>query len=582
MLTFSRRSDNSKLAYGQFFWGGNKMIRLRLFSFFIIIGLVAMLINCGKADRGLDSALSAMTAESLAENTRILASDEFEGRAPASRGEEKTISFLKDEFQKLGLEPGNGQSFFQEVPMVKITTSPEAELRVKKGNDRLKFAFGDEFVATTLRVAEESSLEDSDLIFVGYGAVAPEWEWNDYEGLDVRGKTVVVLVNDPGYATGDPELFKGRTMTYYGRWTYKFEEAARQGAAGALIIHETAPAAYGWEVVRKGWTGPQFNLVSEDDNMSRCAVEGWITLASAQEILKKAGLSLDELKTAANKRGFRAVPLGLKASLTLKNAIERVVSDNVIAILPGSGRADEYIFYMAHWDHFGLDPAAPDDQIYNGAVDNATGTAALLELARAFKALRKAPSRSIAFLSVTGEEQGLIGSEYYATHPIYPADKTVAVINMDALDVYGRMKDVTVVGFGQSELDDYIVAAAAEQGRAVRSDPTPERGSYYRSDHFPFARAGIPAIYVSQGVDHVVHGEKWTREQMDKFLAEKYHKPTDEFNPSWDLSGALEDLRLIFKMGYRLSQESTFPNWKEGSEFKAKRDAVMKLAGPAE
>lgn len=543
---------------------------------FIITVLALSFYCCQKEERSLDAALASIQADELLKDVKILASDEFEGRAPASKGEEKTINFLQEEFQKLGLKPGNGESFLQEVPMVEITADPSAELVVKDRTKSDRFSYGDEFVAWTLRVVDESSLADSEMIFVGYGIVAPEYNWNDYQGLDVRGKTVVILVNDPGYATEDPELFNGRAMTYYGRWTYKYEEAARQGAAGALIIHETEPAAYPWEVVKNGWTGPQFKLVAEDNNLSRCAVEGWLHLDTARQIFERAGLNYDELKQSALQRDFQPIPLGLNVSTHLKNSIRYTKSNNVIAVLPGTELADEYIIYMAHWDHFGIDPALEGDQIFNGARDNATGTAALLELAEAFLKLESPPFRSIAFLAVTAEEQGLLGSAYYATHPIYPLNKTVAAINMDALNIWGKMKDITVIGYGNSELDEYVKQAAAEQGRRVRPDPSPERGSIYRSDHFPFAKQGIPVIYTSSGVDHIEHGEKWTRAKMDKYIAENYHKPSDEYDSSWELSGAIDDLRLLFKVGYRLSMESTFPNWLEGSEFKAKRDSYMK------
>lgn len=546
----------------------------------VLLASVLGFYSCAKESevKRLQPALDSITAEDLAKDTQILASDEFEGRGLASEGELKTVNFLRDEFQKIGLKPGNGDSYFQEIPMVVMTADPSARLDVRGAKKTISFAYKEDFVAETQRVAEEVALLDSEMIFAGYGIVAPEYNWNDYEGLDVRGKTVIVLVNDPGYATQDPELFTGRAMTYYGRWTYKYEEAARQGAAGCLIVHETEPAAYPWSVVQNGWTGPQFNLVSEDNNMSRCAADGWLRLEAARKILESAGLDFDTVKAAAAKRGFKAIPLGLRASLTLKNSVKNVTSRNVIALLPGSERPDEYVIYMAHWDHFGLNPALQGDQIFNGALDNATGTAALIELGEGFQKLKRPPLRSIVFLSVTGEEQGLIGSEYYATHPIFPAAKTVGVINMDALNIYGPMKDITVVGYGLSELDGYIEAAAKEVGRTVSPDPTPEKGSYFRSDHFPFAKEGIPAVYPSGGSDSVEHGREWTMARRDKYTAENYHKPSDEFDPSWDLSGAIDDLRLLFKVGYRLAMESTFPNWKEGTPYKAKRDADMAAA----
>ncbi len=544
----------------------------------VLAALAFLISGCAPKAHKLDEALASITAEELAKDVEILSSDEFEGRAPSSKGEEKTVSFLKEEFQKLGLKPGNGESFFQEVPLVEITANPQVKLTIKGNGQSVQFGYGDEFIANTLRVVEEVSMTNSDMVFVGYGIVAPEYNWDDYEGLDVKGKTVVILVNDPGFVTEDTNLFNGRAMTYYGRWTYKFEEAARQGAEGALIIHETEPAAYPWGVVKNGWSGPQFNLETEDNNLSRCAVEGWLTIDTTRRLFKIASLNFDTLKSAAAKRGFKSVPYGLKASLTIKNRIRRSKSRNVLALLPGKDRADEYIFYMAHWDHFGLDPALEGDQIYNGALDNATGTAGLIELAEAFKALGSPPSRSIVFLAVTAEEQGLLGSLYYATHPTYPLTKTVAAINMDSLNIYGRMKDITVIGYGNSELDGYAEDAAAEQGRRVRPDPTPEKGSFYRSDHFSFARQGVPSLYASAGLDHVEHGEEWTREKREKYISQIYHKPSDEYDPNWDLSGAIDDLRLYFKIGYRLSMESTFPNWREGTEFKAKRDADIKAA----
>ncbi|MFQ6039162.1 MAG: M28 family metallopeptidase, partial [Candidatus Aminicenantales bacterium] len=370
-------------------------------------------------------------------------------------------------------------------------------------------------------------------------------------------------------------LFNGRAMTYYGRWTYKYEEAARQGADCAIIVHETEPAAYGWDVVRKGWSGPNLNLVSEDGNASRCAAEAWVTLETARTIFEAAGKNYEEMKKMAAERGFQPVPLNLKASLTLENTIKNVVSRNVIGRLPGSERADEYVIYTAHWDHFGRDPNLEGDQIYNGALDNATGTAALIELAEAFQHLGSPPLRSILFLATTAEEQGLLGSEYYATHPIYPLTKTVAVINMDALNIYGRMKDIRIVGYGQSELDDYVKAYAEEVGRVVLPDPTPEKGFFYRSDHFPFAKQGVPALSAGSGVTHVEKGEEWGLAQKEKYIRERYHKPSDEFDDTWDLSGLQEELHMYFMIGYRLSMESTFPHWKEGSEFKLKRDTAM-------
>ncbi len=527
------------------------------------------------ADQNVDGAFATITTDNLVEHVKVLGSDEFEGRSPSSDGEEKTVRYMEAEFKKVGAAPGNGDSYFQEVPLVEITPGPDATLAVAGGKTPLSFSYGDDFVGWTLQVRDQVGLDQSEMVYVGYGVIAPEYDWNDYEGIDVQGKTVVILVNDPGFATEDPNVFNGRAMTYYGRWTYKYEEAARQGAAGALIIHETEPAAYGWGVVKSSWMGPRFSLVTEDDNASRCAVEAWISLDATTKIFEAAGMSFEEMKAAALTPDFKSVPLGQAASVSIENKIRQSISRNVVALVPGSVRADEVIIYTAHWDHFGKDPNLEGDQIYNGALDNATGTGALVELAKAFKALSFPTSRSILFLAVTGEEQGLLGSDYYARNPIVPLTKTVGVINMDSLNIYGRMKDVRIVGFGQSEMDDYMAAAAAEQDRIILPNDKPERGSFYRSDHFPFAKQGVPALSAGSGIQHREKGEEYGRSVKEKYNKENYHKPSDEYDPSWDLSGAMEDLELYFKIGHRLAMEESFPNWKEGSEFKAKRDGDM-------
>ena len=550
--------------------------RFRIAATFLIFIILA----AGCSTEKIEPALLSIIEKDLAADIATLSSDEFEGRAPSSVGEERTINFLRAEFQKLGLEPGCGESFFQEVPLVSITASPHTRLSVKgeEGNWSQTFTYGDDFVAWTKRVVGSSTVNNSEMIFVGYGVVASEYDWNDYAGLDVRGRTVVILVNDPGFATGDPKLFNGRSMTYYGRWTYKFEEAARQGAEAAFIIHQTLPASYPWGVVRGSWSGAQFDLVSDDNHLSRCALEGWVSFETAKMLFEKAGLDYQTLQAAAAKRGFQAVPLATTASCTILNDIKHSKSNNVLALLPGKSRPDEYLFYMGHWDHFGKNPMLEGDQIYNGALDNATGVAGLLELAEAFTQMSSPPERSIVFLAITGEEQGLLGSEFYAANPVYPLTKTVAAINMDGLNIYGKMKDIVIVGYGNSDLDDYVKKAAAEERRTVRPDSEPEKGHFYRSDHFSFAKQGVPALYTDPGIDHVEKGESWTIEQRDKYTAEKYHKPSDEFDPNWDLAGAVDDLRLLFKVGYRLSKAATFPNWKPGTEFKAKRDADMQAA----
>jgi Zn-dependent M28 family amino/carboxypeptidase len=539
----------------------------------LIAGVAAL--GCRGEKGDVERALASFTPQDLAAKIQILAADSFEGRAPSSPGEEKTVNFLRSEFERMGLKPGNGESFFQEVPLVSITANRDMRLLISGRGPAMTLRYGTDFVAFTSRVVEEASLDRSPLVFAGYGVVAPEAGWNDYEGLDARGKTVIVLVNDPDFRGGDTTLFKGRTMTYYGRWTYKYEEAARQGASGVLIVHETEPAGYPWEVVTGSWSGPRFGLVSEDRNLSRAAVEGWITAEAARRIFQRAGLDYDSLKAKASQRGFRPIPLNLEASVRVRNTIEYSRSKNVVALLEGRDRPGEYVIYMAHWDHLGRDSSLSGDQIFNGAVDNASGTAGLLELAEAFAGLPRPPRRSVVFLAVTAEEQGLLGSAYYARNPIFPLDRTVAAINLDGLNVDGRTRDITVIGYGNSELDDYLAEAARTQNRYLRPDPEPEKGFYYRSDHFELAKAGVPALYTDAGIDNIEHGTEWALKRREEYTALRYHKPADEFDPSWDLRGAVEDLQLLFLVGYRLANEDRFPNWREGTEFKARRDSMM-------
>ncbi len=521
------------------------------------------------------AASGAMSEASFAEAIRTLASDEFEGRGPSSPGEEKTVSYLARRFEEMGLRPGNGDSWFQEVPLVAITVEGAPALTLDGSTGSNSLAFVRDHVVWTKRVTERAALEASQLVFVGYGIVAPEYGWNDYQGVDMRGKTAVILVNDPGFATQDPALFQGNSMTYYGRWTYKYEEAARQGAAGALIVHETGAAGYPWEVVTGSWTGPQFGLVADDDNMSRVQVEGWITNGAARELFAQSGQDFDALTGAAARSGFRPTPLGVTASIAIRNGIRRSTSRNVLGVLPGGSRSDEYLVYMAHWDHFGRGPDSLPDPVYNGAFDNATGTAGLLEVARAFASLPERPARSILFLAVTAEEQGLLGSAYYATHPVVPTNRTVAAINMDGLNIDGPMRDITVVGLGNSDLDDYLAEAAAEVGRTIRPDPEPEKGFFYRSDHFSFAKVGIPSLYTDSGIESVEHGEAWTLARRADYTQNRYHKPSDEYSDDWDLTGALEDLELLFTVGHAIADSDVFPNWKPGNEFRAIRDADM-------
>ncbi|RFM27895.1 M28 family metallopeptidase [Deminuibacter soli] len=543
---------------------------MRTIYLFIAI-LAATAAGCSSKPQQTDvqQAAAAITDTGFARYIQTLASDSFEGRKPFTPGEDKTIHYLEQQFKQLGLQPGNGGSYFQDVPMVDIFSKPAGALVVKGKTGSVTLNYPDDYVAATRRVQDEVSVNNSPLVFAGYGIIAPEYNWNDYAGLDVKGKTVVVMVNDPGF--NDSTLFRGKNMTYYGRWTYKFEEAARQGATGLMIIHDTKPASYPWGVIRSGWTGSKLYLQAEDNNMSRAVMEGWMTTDAAKKLFQLAGKP-DSLLQQAGRKGFKPVELGITTSLVIHNTIKKSVSHNVLAVWPGDSKKDEYLIYSAHWDHLGVGEKVNGDSIYNGAGDNATGTAALLEMAAAFTKLKKKPARSVLFAAVTAEEQGLLGSEYYATHPVVPVKKTVADINIDVLQPFGKMKDIVVIGYGQSELDDYAQQAAAQQGRVIRQDPDPAAGHYFRSDHFNFAKVGIPALYTENGQQSVAHGEEWGKQQLEEYNKNRYHAPGDEFKADWDMTGIVQDAQLLFNVGYRLTNETSFPQWKPGSEFKAVRE----------
>jgi len=521
------------------------------------------------------ASLDAISIDGLASSIQVLAHDSLEGRAPGTAGEDQTIRFLTNEFEQLGLVPGNGNSWTQDVPLVSITANSNMELEISGDEESETLAYKTDFVATTERVVDAIDLDDSELVFVGYGIVAPEYGWNDYEGLDATGKTVVILVNDPGYATEDPAVFNGRTMTYYGRWTYKYEEAGRQGAAGALIVHRTGPAGYPWAVVENGWSGPQFGLADAGDD-PKVKIGGWITEKQAHALFARAGRDFDQMDQAALSPEFMPIPLGLSASVEIRNTIASSFSRNFLAVLPGAERPDEFVIYTAHYDHFGIDPTAEgEDKIYNGARDNASGTAGLIEVARAFTASPERSDRSVMFLAVTAEEQGLLGSKFYAAHPVVPLNHTAANINMDGLITWGATHDVTVIGLGNSELDEYAEAAAAAQDRVAIPDAEPEKGFYYRSDHFEFAKQGVPALYTHVGIDLVEGGEERGRAELDEWTEQRYHKPSDEYDETWDLTGAVQDLQLFFTIGWWIANEDRWPNWREGNEFRAARDAMM-------
>jgi len=549
-----------------------KKIGFSLLSAAVLVGCVATTsddssktsASARNTSQEISASYNSINSAQLIEHVKVLASDEFGGRAPSSEGERLTLEYLTEQFKAIGFEPGNGDSFLQEVPLVSIEASNDMTLAI----GGKKYQHGTDMVMGSSRIMELSKLEKSELVFVGYGVNAPEYNWNDYKDLDVKGKTVVILVNDPGFATKDPELFTGNAMTYYGRWTYKYEEASRQGAEGAIIIHETAPASYGWSVVKNSWTGPQFSFQRDDLNKDRVAVEGWINSDVATELFDKAGLNFEQMKARAAKGSFNIDMGDLDASITVKNTIKKSISYNFIATLPGQAKADEHIIYSAHWDHLGTDLTKKGDQIYNGAVDNATGTAALIEVAEAFSKLPNTPERSITFLAVTAEEQGLLGSKFYAANPVIPAAKTVANINMDALNVNGRSKDVAVYGLGQSELDTFLTAAALKQNRIISGDPRPAAGIYYRSDHFAFASIGIPALYAKGGKTPADQATADLRAKLDPILGKCYHGLCDEYRDDWDLTGAVEDMQLFFEIGVELSNEGVWPQWSKTSEFK--------------
>jgi Zn-dependent M28 family amino/carboxypeptidase len=530
----------------------------------------------------MDPAFAAMTTETLHAAIARLASDSFEGRAPGTRGEDSTVAYLVEQFRALGLKPGNPNgSYTQDVPLVGIT--PRVTASIRTDGRAVPLAGRTEYIASSRRVAPLITVENSDLIFVGYGVIAPEYDWNDYKDVDVTGKTIVMLVNDPAIPSAadpsmlDTAMFKGQAMTYYGRWTYKYEVAAERGAAAAIVIHETGPAGYPFEVLSSGFEREGFDIKPADNNMGAVAVEAWMPEIRARKLMQDAGQDFDALKKAALSKDFRPVPLNSTISFTLRQTTREVQSRNVVGLIEGShvARKDEYVIYTAHWDHLGRDSQLQGDQIFNGALDNATGTASLLELARAYSRLETPPDRSILFLAVTAEEKGLLGAKYYARDPLYPLSKTVANVNMDGMNQWGRTRDIVVIGMGMSSLEDYLADAAAAQGRTLAPDPESEKGFFYRSDQFEFARQGVPALYTDSGTEYIGKADGYGRMRRNEYTTNDYHKVTDEVKAAWDLAGAIDDLKLLFEVGYRASQIPGFPEWKPGTEFKAKRDAML-------
>ena len=513
----------------------------------------------------------------LEPNLITLSSDEFMGRMPFTEGEQLTTSFLESEFKEMGLEPGNGDSYFQEVPMVSIITYPEQSMEFKGAQGSVVGEGLKDFVIWTQRTDSVVRIQDAEVVFAGFGIVAPEYGWDDYKNLDVKGKIVVVMINDPGFGSEDPTFFKGNTMTYYGRWTYKYEEAVRQGALGCLIVHNTIPAGYGFNNIQNSWKASKLYLDDRGQDKYKLGFEGWITLPFAKQLFEKMGKNESELLQNARKADFQGFSTGMTLSTSLAVKPTYNVTKNVIAKVTGKTAPEEVIIYSAHWDHIGIGkPDETGDSIYNGALDNASGTAALLALAKAFKTDEQ-PDRTVVFLSVTAEEQGLWGSAYYAKNPIYPKEKTVANINMDGVNPYGKMKDVSVIGVGQSEMEDLLDDELKKLGRYAAPEPNPVVGYYFRSDHFNFAKIGIPALYIGTGIDHVEKGKEYGKQVQEEYVAQYYHKPADAYDPKrWNLDGAVDDVQLLYQVGRNLANSTKWPGWKEGSEFKAIRDSYFK------
>jgi len=536
--------------------------------------------RCAAVADEIKPALDGITADGLLDHIKVLSSDAFEGRAPGTQGEDRTIEYLVSQFKAMGLKPGNPDgTYIQSVPLVGFTAQPTISF-VARGQ-KLDFHFPNDSVIWSRHFVPEVRVESSPIVFVGYGVVAPEYGWDDFKDVDVRGKTLLMLINDPPVPDPndptklDPKMFKGYAMTYYGRWTYKFEIAAAKGARAAIIVHQTGPAGYPWGVIMISSGRENFGLQTNDSTTGRAAVEGWITVDNARKLCAAAGQDFDALKRSAVRRDFRPVPLDCNASFTVKNTLRNVASRNVIAKVTGSdpNLKDQYIIYTAHWDHLGRDPRLQGDPVYHGAVDNASGTAALLELASAFKKVN--PKRTILFLAVTAEEKGLLGSKHYAAHPLYPLARTLANINIDTVNPWGRTRDIGVVGMGESTLEELLASAAAAQGRVTAPEAEPDKGYYFRSDHFEFAKVGVPALYLDKGIDFVGKPRGFGKLKRQEYVDHDYHKVTDTIKSDWDLSGAAEDVQLLFQVGYAVAQGDAWPNWKEGSEFKAARDQML-------
>ncbi|HVD95528.1 MAG TPA: M20/M25/M40 family metallo-hydrolase [Candidatus Limnocylindria bacterium] len=531
----------------------------------------------------LQPALEAITPDGLLSHIKVLASDEFEGRAPGTKGEELSVKYIADQFKQIGLRPGNPDgTYMQEVPLAGIKSEPRMSFMI--GDKTIDLKYPDDFVASSARLQPEIKIDKSDVVFVGYGIVAPQYSWDDYKDVDVRGKTLLMLIGDPPVpdpkdpAKLDDKMFKGKAMTYYGRWTYKYEIAAQKGAAAAIIIHETEPAAYPWQVVRSSWGKENFELDNPNKNMDAVSARSWVTLDVAKKLVADSGQDFDALKKPAITKEFRPVRLNAKANIDIKQQIRAFKSHNVIGKLEGDDPKlrDEYVIYTAHWDHLGRHPELQGDQIFNGAIDNASGVASVIELAAAFKKLNPPPKRSVLFMDTTAEEAGLLGAKYYAEHPLYPLEKSLADINIDGINPWGKTHDLEDLTNRNSTLDDLLGEAAARQGRVMKPSSEPEKGGFYRVDSFEFAKAGVPVLHAARGIEIIGKPPEYGKQKRDEFVAKHYHQPSDEVDPNWDLSGAVQDIQLLFEVGYQVTNGDKFPEWKASSEFKVKRDAMLK------
>ncbi len=550
--------------------------------FLAIVFATTTSILAGNPEDRLKPALDVITPDGLLAHIKALSSDEFEGRAPGTKGEDLSVKYISDQFRSIGLKPGNPDgSYTQEVPLAGIKSDPKMSFTV--GGNATELKYPDDFVASSARLQSEIKIDNSDVVFVGYGIVAPEYGWDDYKDVDVRGKTILMLINDPAIPDPkdpsrlDEKMFKGKAMTYYGRWTYKYEIAAQKGAAAAVIIHETEPAAYPYSVVKTSWAKENYELDTSDKNKDAVQVRSWITLDVAKKLLTDCGEDFGALKKAAITKEFRPVALAAKVNVAIKQQLRSIKSHNVIGKFEGSDPKlkDEYVIYSAHWDHLGRHPELQGDQIFNGAVDNGSGDAAVMGLAAAFSKLNPPPKRSVLFMCTTAEEAGLLGAKFYAEHPLYPLEKTLADINIDSMNVWGKARDIEDVSFGMTTLDEMLAAAATRQGRTAIPNSRPEKGAIYRADNFEFSKGGVPSLYIGKG-EHLLSRPENAPLRSDEFDLNDYHQVTDEIKPDWDLAGAVQDVDLLFEVGYQVANTDRFPEWKTGVEFKPKRDAIIK------